>query len=308
MASASPTILVVGATGNLGRRIVEALLARKEKPTVRVALRGGISGKHVDQLRAWESCGASVVDVDLADEGNLERACSGADTVISALQGGPDVIIEGQGRLLAACQKAGVKRLVPSDFSIDLFALDEGENINLDWRRTFDNRVKASGIGYTFFLNGGFMEVMVSPYIGLIDRAAGTLSFWGDGETKIDLTSMDDAAAYLAAAILDPKTLNRVVEIVGDQLSMAKVAAAYKSTTGQTLKLVSRGPLAAGYTELEHLKVKKADQMALLPLMYQLPMVSGKARLKSVENARYPDVHPTSLAVFLKKQFVSSKA
>jgi hypothetical protein len=42
------------------------------------------------------------------------------------------------------------------------------------------------------------MQVIASPFMQMVDSATGTLSFWGDGQTPIDLTSMDDTAAYLA--------------------------------------------------------------------------------------------------------------
>jgi len=41
--------------------------------------------------------------------------------------------VEGQNRLLEAAAQHGVARYFPSDFSFDLFALDEGENVNSDW-------------------------------------------------------------------------------------------------------------------------------------------------------------------------------
>ena len=117
---------------------------------------------------------------------------------------------------------------------------------------------------------------------------------------------MDDAASYVAAAVLDPETLNRTVEVASEQLSMKEIGAAYEAATGQHLRLVSRGPLAAGYAELERLKTARAEITQLLPLMYQLPMVSGKAKLRHVENARYPDVHPTTLAAFIKQNAAAS--
>jgi hypothetical protein len=84
--------------------------------------------------------------------------------------------------------------------------------------------------------------------------------------------------------------------------------AAFEAATGQKLKLVSRGAIEAGYAELERLKRERAEPMRLLPLMYQLPMVSGRAKLHHVENARYPDLERTTLAAFLKSQSAKPKA
>ena len=294
------TVLVVGAAGNLGYLITKALLAQPDKFAVRAAARdtSAASNKHarLDGLRAD---GATLFDVDLASGKGLDAACDGADVVISTVQGGPDVIIDGQSRMLEACVRAGVGRLVPSDYSMNPFALSEGENMNSDWRRAFASRVRTSGIGYSFMLNGAFMEVIVSPFMQLIDTDAGTLSYWGDGDVPLDMTSMPDVAAFLAAAILDPDTLNRPIEVAGDRLDIPAMAAAYQDGTGKPLKLVRLGSIDEGYVELERRKRETSDPMALLPLMYALPMMSGKARLPNAENARFPSVQPKTLRAFL---------
>lgn len=193
-------------------------------------------------------------------------------------------------------------RLVPSDYSMDLFALEPGENWNSDYRRTFDQRLAASGQGYTNLLNGAFMEVIISPFMEMIDLAAGTLSFWGDGQTPIDLTTMDDTAAFLAEIVCDPATLNRAVHVTGETLTMPEIAQAYQEATGRTLTLHSKGSLAEGYAHLERLKAAGTELNRMLPIMYELAMVSGKAKLAHVENARYPRISPTGLAAFIRAQ------
>ena len=106
----------------------------------------------------------------------------------------------------------------------------------------------------------------------------------------------------MAEIVCDPAALNRVVQVVGEELSMDGIAQAYEEATGRALTLHSKGSLEAGYAELERLKADGADLMRVLPLMYQLPMVSGKAELSHVENERYPQVSPTRLAAVLKAQ------
>ena len=288
------TVLVAGANGNLGKRFARALHARG------LRVRSGMRNPAKDD-GSLSSLG-EVVRVDLEDPASLRAACEGVQVVVSAVQGGAEVIVDGQGRLLEAAQAEGVSRFVPSDYSLDLFALEPGENWNSDARRTFDQRLMASGQGYTILFDGGFMEVIASPFMQMVDPAAGTLSFWGDGQTPIDLTSMDDTAAFLAEIVCDPATLNRVVQVVGEELSMDGIAQAYQEATGRALTLHSKGSIEEGYAELERLKADGADFLRVLPLMYQLPMVSGKAKLRHVENERYPQVSPTRLAAVLKAQ------
>ena len=293
-------VTVVGAGGNLGHFIAGALLDRPEGLTVRATARDtSAASPQSARLEHLRARGATLHDVDIASGHGLDAAVDGADVVISAVQGGPDVIIDGQSRLLEAAQRAGVGRLVPSDYSMDPFPLSEGENMSSDWRRASADKVRASGIGHSFMLNGAFTEVIVSPFMQLVDASAGTLSYWGDGDVPLDLTTMPDVAAFLAAAMLDPETLNRPIEVAGDRLDMPAMAAAYKAGTGRSLDLVRLGSIEDGYAELERRKGETQDPMALLPLMYALPMMSGKTRLKNVENDRFPDVHPTTLQAFL---------
>ena len=293
------TYLVLGAAGALGRLIVPALLKQGQAPHVRVGVRGGVAGKHATLLEGWAASGVEVLDADLGDAESLKRACDGADTVISAVQGGPDVIIDGQARLLAVLRQAGVTRFVPSDFAEDLFSIPEGINPYLDCRRTFDRQVAPSGIGFTHFLNGGFMEAVFSSP-GLIDVEAGTVSFWGDGHMPMDFTSMGDVAAYLAAVLADPKTLNTTAEVAGDSRTVHEVAEDYEAATGRRLQRICRGSIEDGYAELRRTAAAGAHPMAMLPMQYLLPMMSGEGRLRRPCNARYPSIKPTSLRGFLQ--------
>ena len=295
----NPTILVVGATGNLGHRVVDALVRRPEKPVVYAGVRKVDEAS--DKARSWASQGVSQRRADLADNESLDQAVYGVDIVISTVQGGPDVIVDGQSRVLAACERKGVARMVPSDFSLDLFALNHGENWNLDLRRKFDDRLMVSHVGHTFFLNGGFMEAMTSPFIGMVDKEHSTIHAWGQGDDAIDLTSMDNAAAFLAGALMRSDSFGQVVEVVGDRRTAKEIAQDFSEATGKQWAFQSRGSVEEGYAHLENLKREKADLMMILPLQYFLPMLQGRVRLNNVWNHKLPEVKPTPLREFLQQ-------
>src|ERR1700689_1903986 len=92
---------IVGGTGSLGGLIVEALLAKPDAH-VRMLVRHGSREK----ASGFERQGVEVVEGDIGagSEPALASLCEGAFAVISAAQGGPDVIVEGQHRLLAAAR------------------------------------------------------------------------------------------------------------------------------------------------------------------------------------------------------------
>ena len=130
------TIVLAGATGDLGFRIAQALL--KRGAAVRALVRAGNTKPEVTLLR---DLGADIIEVDFNSVTALTNACAGAACVVSALSGLRDVIVDGQKRLLDAAVAAGVPRYIPSDYSIDYTKLSNGSNRNLDLRREFNQRL-----------------------------------------------------------------------------------------------------------------------------------------------------------------------
>src|SRR5690348_4459625 len=115
------TILIAGATGNIGGKIVQHLA--KKDVQVRAIVR-----KHTDNRKIVQLTKLGV-DVHEADMNNLHRVtdvCKGVDCVLSVLSGLRDVIVDTQTILLDAAVAAGVPRFIPSDFSIDFRNLSFG--------------------------------------------------------------------------------------------------------------------------------------------------------------------------------------
>ncbi len=130
------TIVVAGATGNLGKRITSALHARGAD--VVALTRVGAAG---DKVKALEDLGARVAAVDMSSAAEIDKVCAGAACVVSAVQGLHDVVVEAQSVLREAAVAAGVPRFIPSDFSADYTQLPAGENRNFDLRREFHERL-----------------------------------------------------------------------------------------------------------------------------------------------------------------------
>jgi uncharacterized protein YbjT (DUF2867 family) len=99
------TIVVAGATGNLGGRIVKSII--KEGAAVRALVRTGTADHKCQMLR---EAGASVVEADYRDLEQIANACAGAFCVISALAGLRDVIVDAQQILLGGSMRASVPR------------------------------------------------------------------------------------------------------------------------------------------------------------------------------------------------------
>ena len=227
----------------------------------------------------------------MANDSELARACAGASCVVSALQGLRDVIVDGQSVLLDAAIAAGVARFIPSDFSIDFTRLPAGENRNLDLRREFHGRLDQAPIAATSILNGAFAELLTSR-MPLLDLEAKRVSFWGDADQRMDFTTMDNTAAFTAAAALDPSA-PKVLRIAGDEKSareLASVAGELKHATFELVCLGSLDDLAARHPAQSALRIPGGREGAL-------PDMAGHAVYAwHVQRAGQDSNHSTTIA------------
>jgi nucleoside-diphosphate-sugar epimerase len=289
-------VLVVGASGRLGSKIVHELAALGAP--VRVTHRSATKPEPLAKLR---SQGVELVMADLSDPPSLVAACTGVDVVVSALQGLRDVIVDGQTHLLRAAEKASVSRMIPSDYSVDLFKTREGDNRNLDLRREFDRTLDASPVKGTSLLCGAFMDLIAAGLIGP-DPKTGIYKVWGDPEQPYDFTHTDDAAKYIAAVALDAGA-GRVVRVAGETLSPRALATVVEEVRGTHVTIESAGSI----DDLDRLIAKlhaadPAPNHSFPPwqqLQYARDMASGRGKLDPIDNARYPSIHPRKIRELL---------
>jgi nucleoside-diphosphate-sugar epimerase len=288
-----PKIFVAGAGGQLGGQIVQALV--DQGTPVRALVRRGTGEEKKAALRDG---GVELVEGDITDPaGQLAEAVGDAAIVISAVQGGPDVIVDGQSNLVRAAEKAGVQRFIPSDFAVDLTKLDDGDNFMIDWRRQAAARYADTSLDVVSVLNGAFYEVMTG-FMGLIDWEQGTVSHWGDPDQPLDLTSVADTAAYTAAVALDPAATG-TLRFAGEVMSMRQFHEAVQHGSGRTLRLRHLGTADDLRTEIARQAALTQNPFDYVALQYQWCMVSGKAKFDSLDNARYPQVRPVPLTDFV---------
>jgi hypothetical protein len=224
-------ILVAGGTGDLGGRVIKALL--KNGASVRAIVREGSDPVTIEQLK---SSGVNVITVDLKDHEALTEACRDVSCVVSALAGLRNVIVDTQTLILDAAVTAGVPRFISSDYSTDFTQLPEGENRNFDLRKEFMKKIDSKDIKATSIFNGAFAELL-NYNIPFLDHKNKTVAYWEKPDWKVDFTSMNDTAAFTAKAALNDAT-PRYLRIASFQVSASEIAAA----SGYTLQ--NRGSLA----------------------------------------------------------------
>jgi nucleoside-diphosphate-sugar epimerase len=211
--------LVTGASGFLGRYVVEQLVARGDR--VRVLIR-----RDYPELAAL---GVEVVLADLTDAKSTAAACKGVDAVyhVAGKAGiwGPwreyfSANVLGTAHILAGCQRHGVKRLVyTSSPSVtfdgrDQCGVDESASYPNEWLAYYP-QTKALAEQAVLAANrkGGLLTCALRPHLiwgprdrhlipRLLDRARkGKLRQVGDGKNLVDITFVENAArAHLLAA------------------------------------------------------------------------------------------------------------
>lgn len=298
------TILLAGATGMLGDRIAFHLL---DQPNARVRLlvrSGGDAAKRsgIDRHLAR---GAEVVEGDLRDDASLDRATRGVDIIISAVQGGPDIIVDGQTRLAQASKRNGVRRILPSDFGLDVFKATPGEHPAFNARAKADENIASLGMEHIHMLQGAFMT-MLAPGTGLIDYDKGVITFWGDGHQQVEVTTVDDTARMTARVALDRSVASGKFAFAGDRLSFQQAADAAEALTGRTFTRRSLGTEAELRSAMK--QAAKEDPLQYVMLGYQLYMLNGQTALDHLQSARYSDLKLQTFAEFLAGRLASKAA
>jgi NmrA-like family len=281
------TILVAGGTGNLGGRIIKALIARDA--AVRAIVRNGSAPEKIKMLT---ELGAEVIAVDMSDAEALKQACQGVSCVVSALAGLHETIVDSQIKLLDAAIAAHVPRFIPSDYSADFTQLPTGENRNFDLRKEFHEYLDKSPIAATSIMNGAFADILGygTPIYDVKNLSVG---YWGDNpDFKIDFTTMDNTADYTAAAALDATT-PRILRIASFQISPIELVDIGEEVKERKFRFIPMGSLEDfAASNKQERSANPEGEKELYPSWQGKQYMHGMFSVQNtqLDNDRYPDV------------------
>jgi hypothetical protein len=238
-----------------------------------------------------------VAQVDYGQAAELQRWCAGASCVVSALSGLADVIVDAQGALLDAAVATGCPRFIPSDFAIDFVKLPAGNNRNFDLRLAFKARLDAAPIAATSVLSGAYADLLRGQAPFVLPQLRRVLA-WGDLNMKLDFTTMDNTAAFTAAAALDQQT-PRFLRIAGDQVTAPELAAIATELSGQRYRVLRPGGLGLLEVMIRLARAFDREEDEVFPawqgMQYMRDMYGGQAKLEPLDNGRYPELRWTSV-------------
>jgi uncharacterized protein YbjT (DUF2867 family) len=202
------SLLVVGATGTLGRQVVRRAL--DEGYQVRCLVR---NPKKSAFLREW---GAELVKADLCQPDTLPFALEGITAVIDAATTRAtdslsiwEVDWEGKVALIQAAHAAGVDRFV--FFSI----LGAGKYPHvplMDIKACTEKFLAQANLNYTVLQLGGFMQNLIAQYaIPILEKQ----TVWVTGGSPIAYMDTQDIAKFAVRALSIPETAKRTFPVVG---------------------------------------------------------------------------------------------
>jgi NADH dehydrogenase len=231
-------ILVCGASGELGGRIVRGL--RAAGTPVRALVRPRSRAQGLGEL------GAELADGDFRDAGSLRRAVQGVDTVVStvtviarALAGEKDadfhaVDVVGHRELIAAAEDAGVGRFV--FVSATRMRLGPASRTPLAAGKiATEDRLLGSSLREVIVRPDQYQEIWLSPP-AQFDWPARKVVIFGKGETPTRYVATDDVATAVVRLTLadDPP---RTVEFGGpDALTLKQAVEVFERALGEPIR------------------------------------------------------------------------
>ncbi|MCR4267145.1 SDR family oxidoreductase [Nitratireductor sp. ZSWI3] len=286
----SDTILVTGASGQLGQRVLHHLL--EKVPAGRVIA----ASRDPSKLAAFASRGVATRKVDFDDAASLPTAFAGVDTLLivsTDALGEPGRRIAQHKAAVAAAVAAGVKRIAytsmpkPEPGNPVLFAGDHYAT---------EQAIKASGIPYTIFRNSWYQENLL---MALPNAIASGKWYSAAGEGRLAHIGRDDVARAIAAALASGTGRNVTYTLTGAKaLTTEEIAALAREVTGKPLEVVhvSDEALLAG---LEAAGVPQA--YAPLLVSFDVNMRIGGLSEVTTDVATLSGTEPRPLEAFLEE-------
>ena len=202
-------ILLVGATGTLGRQIAKK--AVEEGHEVRCIVR---NPRKASFLQEW---GCELTKGDLLQKDDINYALQDIEAVIDAATSRPDdsksiyeTDWEGKLNLFNECETNGVSRVI----FLSILLTEEFRNVPLmDVKFCTEKLLEESIFNYTIFKCAAFMQGVIGQFaIPILDSQA----VWMSGSpTNIAYINTQDMANIIVSSLDNPKTYKLTLPLVG---------------------------------------------------------------------------------------------
>jgi uncharacterized protein YbjT (DUF2867 family) len=202
-------ILLVGATGTLGRQIAKQAI--QDGHEVRCFVR---NPRKASFLQEW---GCELTKGNLLISGDIDYALQDIEVVIDSATGRPEdsksiyeTDWDGKLNLFNACEAKKIKRVI----FLSILLTEKFRNVPLmDVKYCTEKLLEKSNFDYTIFKCAAFMQGVISQFaIPVLDSQA----VWMSGTpTKIAYMNTQDMAKIIVTSINNPKSFKLSLPLVG---------------------------------------------------------------------------------------------
>ncbi|KAL7954974.1 hypothetical protein V8C34DRAFT_292935 [Trichoderma compactum] len=215
-----PSVVIIGASGSVGRPLVDGFLSKADQFS-KIGVLSSPSSAH--KFENETARGVDVVVGSFADP-----ACYRGYDIAISLAG--NTIMRLQPAMIDAAVAGGVTHFYPSEFGSDT-ASDALKDFRYfqDKRMTRYHCVATAKLHpqfkYTCMLTAPFTEWTILPFHG-VDRTAKKVVAYGTKDMPMDVTSLKDTVRYTVASTLLPLAegqQKREIRVVGERTTFQRI-------------------------------------------------------------------------------------
>lgn len=213
-------ILVIGASGFVGRHVAQGLLA--DGYAVRCLARNPA------KVQALATAGCEVVPGDISDLASLQRALEAVEAVYisihtltpqpanTAARGFMDIELNGLQNILTACRTHGVRRLIYVTF---LGAAPDAASAWVRGRWQAEQLLLSSGLDVTVIRPGQIVGVGGQGFDMLLANARRAVAFLiGSGRQRFRCIAVTDLVYYLVGVLFEPRAYGQCYDVGNDDI------------------------------------------------------------------------------------------
>lgn len=278
-------IAITGATGQLGRLVIDQLLQHLPANQLIALVRDPAKAE------AYAARGLQVRKADYTDPSALEKALQGVEKLLLISSSEVGQRLSQHRNVVNAAKNAGVKLLA---YTSILNAEHSIMDLAFEHRET-EQLIKASGVPFVFLRNGWYSE----NYTAAIPSALQFNALVGSaGEGKISSAARIDYAAAAAAVLVREQQAGKIYELAGDQsYTLAEFAAELSQQTGKNIPynnlpeaeykaILLHAGLPEGLADLLASSDASAAQGSLFDNSHQLSQLIGRATTPLAESIK----------------------
>lgn len=214
-------MLVTGATGKLGTKIVEKLL--ETVPADQLA----VSVRNPEKAEALRARGVDVRHGDFDRPETLESAFQGIDRLlIISADGDNETRIRQHSNAVAAAERSGVRFIAYTSIA----NARESKNFLAPTHKATEEAILKTGIPYSFLRNNWYLENEMSSIQGVLAGAPWVTSAENG---KVGWALQQDYADAAAAVLSGEGHENTVYELSGELLTQEEIASALGEVLGK---------------------------------------------------------------------------